>query len=205
MRRPYLTGIAGGSCSGKTTLAVALAERLGTNRTARVSIDSYYHGRTSAELEGVAQYNFDEPSALDHELLIQHIRDLSRGLSVAVPIYDFENHRRTERISRVDPMPHVILEGLFSLYWDDVRSYLGTKVFIDIPHHISLARRLKRDTHERGRPGEDVIRRYNHMARPMFDKYVLPTRGLADVVVDGEKPAAESTAAIVEHIEKSGC
>ncbi len=203
--RPYFTGIAGGSCSGKTTLAVELAARLGSGQTACISIDSYYLGLVSTAPEDVARYNFDEPSALDHDLLREHLSDLSGGRSINVPVYDFEHHLRTERTIAVESLPFVVLEGLFPLYWDDVRAFLGTKVFIDVSHDTCLGRRLRRDTRERGRPRDEVIQRYNEMARPMFEQYILPTRRFADLVVNGERPAAELTAAIIAHIERMGC
>ncbi|UCG52422.1 MAG: uridine kinase [Candidatus Latescibacterota bacterium] len=203
MKRPYFIGIAGGSCAGKTTLAIELAKRLGAERTVRISVDSYYQGPPSAAPEIIDQYNFDDPSALDHQLLTEHLRRLSQGLTADVPVYDFRTHRRTGEIIPVGPASFVILEGLFPLYWDDVREFLDTKVFIDVPHKTCLARRIYRDTRERGRPREEVIRRYNDMARPMFESYVFPTRRLADVTVDGERPVGDFVTVVMKHIEEN--
>lgn len=194
-------GIAGGSCSGKTTLATRLAARLGVGRTACIGIDSYYHGLESVTPEEIDRHNFDEPSALDHNLLVLHLRELSVGRAIDRPVYDFKTHERTGDLIRVEPTRFVVVEGLFPLYWGAVRELLNTKVFIDVPHSVCLARRLERDTRERGRPREEVIQRYDEMARPMFDKYVLPTRRFADVVVDGEQPVDDSVGAIVAYIE----
>ena len=205
MKRPYFIGIAGGSCSGKTTLAVELAARLGPDQTARIAIDSYYHGLPSTALHDVGTHNFDDPHALDHELLVSHLGGLSKGRTVDIPVYDFKSHARTDCTVRIDPVRFVILEGLFLLYWDDVRSYLGTKVFIDVAHESCLSRRLERDTRDRGRSREEVTRRYHDMARPMFDKYVHPTLRFADVVVDGRRPVIDLVAAVVQHIEEAGC
>jgi uridine kinase len=201
MNHPYFIGVAGGSCSGKTTLADELARRLGKRDTAHLSIDSYYIGLSPAAREEIDRYNFDDPVALDHELLVCHLRELASGRTVEKPVYDFTMHTRTLRVERVDPVPFVIVEGLVPLYWDAVRAVLKTRVFIEVPHDVCLRRRLARDTHERGRPREEVIRRYNEMARPMYEKYVLPSRRYADVVVDGERPVEESVAAVVRHIE----
>jgi len=198
----YFIGVAGGSCSGKTTLARELARRLGESDTAHISIDSYYHGLSAAARQDIERYNFDHPDALDHRLLVDHLKRLAGGETIEKPVYDFKTHTRTPRVERLGPVPFVIVEGLFPLYWDAVRALLGTKVFIEAPHDVCLDRRLERDVVERGRPREEVILRYNEMARPMYEKYVLPSKRYADVVVDGERPREEAVAAVMGHIEK---
>lgn len=202
MKPPHFIGIAGGSCSGKTTLAGELARRLGLDQTARIAIDSYYHGLSPTSPRNISTYNFDDPEALDHELLVSHLDELSHGRAIDTPVYDFKTHARTARTSRIDPVRFVIVDGLFALYWDNVRSYLYTKVFVDTPHDTCLSRRLDRDTHERGRSRAEVTRRYNDMAIPMFEKYVLPTRRFADVIVDGRKPVASLALAVTGHIKE---
>ena len=204
MIRIYFIGIAGGSCSGKTTLARLLGQRLGVRNVACVAIDSYYRGLPSNTPENIDRYNFDDPEALDHPLLLRHLRDLAGGVAVDVPVYDFTRHARTGRTERVDPVPYVIVEGLFSLYWEPVRSVMNAKVFIEVPHDVCLERRLRRDTVERGRPREEVIRRYNEMARPTYDAHVLPSKRYADVVVDGERPIEEAVSSVMRHIEANG-
>jgi uridine kinase len=210
-KRPYFIGIAGGSCSGKTTLAREVvqrlaersaARRLGESGTALISIDSYYRGLVSATLADIERYNFDDPGALDHDLLVHHLRELDAGRAVDRPVYDFKTHTRTDRVESVEPVSFVVVEGLFPLYWEEVRGLLRTKVFVDVPHSICLERRLQRDTVERGRPREEVIRRYNQMARPMYEKYVLPSKRYADVVTDGERPAGESAAMVVGDVQR---
>ena len=203
MQRPYFIGIAGGSCSGKTTVARELVARLGPDQTGRISLDSYYRGLPRATPEDIACYNFDDPQALDHDLLVTHLRLLSQGRAADIPVYDFTTHKRTEHTRRIDPVRYIIIEGLFPLYWDDVRLFLGTKVFIDARHETCLSRRLERDTTERGRPREEVIRRYREMAQPMFEKYIQPSRRFADVTVDGGGAPAGIVAAVTNHIEAS--
>jgi uridine kinase len=128
--------------------------------------------------------------------------ELASGHSVDIPIYDFRTHARTDRVERVDPLACIVVEGLFPLYWEAVRSLLRTKVFVDVPHSICLERRLRRDGVERGRPRDEVIRRYNEMARPMYEKYILPGRRYADVVVDGERPAEESVEMVLADVRR---
>ena len=201
-KRPCFIGIAGGSCSGKTTLAHHVAQRLAERGAALISIDSYYRGLTSAASAAIERYNFDDPAALDCDLLIRHLADLAAGRSVDRPVYDFRTHMRTDRTERIDPVSFVIVEGLFPLYWEKVRDLMDTKVFIEVSHEVCLARRLQRDTVERARPREEVIRRYNEMARPMYEKYVLPSRHYADVIVDGEPPVEESVAMVLGDVRR---
>ncbi|MBP2681798.1 MAG: uridine kinase, partial [Candidatus Krumholzibacteriota bacterium] len=203
MERVYFIGVAGGSCSGKTTLACELGRRLGETESACISVDSYYRGLSAAERQDLDRYNFDHPDALDHDLLVDHLRGLSRGETIEKPVYDFTTHTRTERIEPLGPVRFVIVEGLFPLHWDAVRALLGTKVFIDAPHDVCLSRRLARDTAERGRPREEVIRRYNEMARAMYERFVLPSKRYADVVVNGERLREEGVAAVMRHIESN--
>lgn len=203
MKRAYFIGIAGGSCSGKTTLARELARRLGEPHVACIAIDSYYRGLPDGRPETVEKHNFDDPGALEHELLVAHLEALAGGMAVEVPVYDFVTHTRTARTERVGLVPFVIVEGLFPLYWEAVRAMMNTKVFVDAGHDVCLLRRLRRDARERGRPREEVERRYNEMARPMYERYVLPSRRHADVVVDGERPVEEAAAPVVRHIEAS--
>ena len=201
MNGVYFIGVAGGSCSGKTTLSREVASRLGTGDVACIASDSYYRGLPDGTRRTVEQYNFDHPEALDHELLVLHLNSLAKGTPADVPVYDFVTHTRTARTDRVEPVPYVIVEGLFPLYWQSVRVLMDTKVFIEAPHDVCLERRLRRDALERGRPREEVIRRYNEMARPMYDKYVLPSKRFADVVVDGGRSVEGSTALVMRHIE----
>lgn len=197
----YFIGIAGGSCSGKTTLARELERRLGGADVACLSIDSYYRGLSARSLDEIDAYNFDDPEALDHDLLVMHLTDLARGKSVEVPVYDFKTHRRTGRSTRVDPVPWVIVEGLFPFYWEDVREKLSTRVFIDTPPDVCLARRLERDMAERARPREEIVRRFTTMSLPTFETRVLPGRMHADVVIDGTRPVEETAVFVIRHIE----
>ncbi len=213
MKSKRFIGIAGGSCSGKTVLAERLGIRLldlevgrgGEGSEVRecpvISIDSYYLGLADATGAEIERYNFDDPAALDHDLLVQHLSLLASGRPADIPVYDFSTHLRTSRVRRVELSAFVIVEGLFSLYWDDVRALFDTKVFIDVPHEVCLARRIERDTRDRGRPRDEVIRRYDTMARPTYDQNVLPSRSHADVVVDGTRPVDESVDRVMSVIE----
>jgi uridine kinase len=208
--KPHIIGIAGGSCSGKTTLAVAIANALAAGITrvppsracVHVTLDSYYRdlsGKDPSEIEG---YNFDDPNAIEVPLLVEQLRALAENEPIRKPVYDYTTHSRRST-EAVIPVPFIIVEGLFTLYWTEVRDLIGTRVFIDASHDTCLARRIKRDSRERGRTPAEVTKRYSEQAQPMFERYVLPTRRHADVVVSGEEPFDTSVAVIVRRIEEN--
>lgn len=185
---PYLVGIAGPSCSGKTALARGVARRLAPGATTLVSIDAYY--RDLADLDPVdrAARNFDHPDAVDHPLLRDQLAAIASGQPVLAPVYDFSTHTRSTERRTIRPSPVVVVEGLFALYWPEIRQMLGLALFIDAPHDVCLARRLKRDVRNRGRSADLVRRQYEQAVRPMGERFVVPTREHADLVLDGTAP-----------------
>jgi uridine kinase len=195
--RPYLIGIAGPSGAGKSTLAHRLAEQLAAPV---VSLDSYYRELAHLPLEVRALTNFDEPAALDRELLAAQVESLGAGREVRVPVYDFARHTRAEEVIVVPVSSFVIVEGLFALYFEEVRRRLGTKVFVTAEVGACFRRRLDRDTHERGRTEDSVLTQYESTVRPMACRYVLPTREYADVVVSGTGLLDHSVDAVLEHV-----
>jgi len=189
----YLIGIAGPSGSGKTELARALAEALGAPI---LSLDSYYRDLARLPFEERARANFDVPEAIEHELLFAHLGALAGGGTVEIPDYDFTRHSRTDRTETVRAGAFGVLEGLWALYWEDIRRLLGTKVYVDAPDEVCFERRLARDLRERGRSAESVVAQYAATTRPMARRYVLPARQWADVVVSGVEPVERSAAAL---------
>lgn len=189
----YLIGIAGPSGSGKTELARTLAESLGAPI---LSLDSYYPDLAHLPLEERARRNFDVPEAIEHDLLFGHLRTLAGGGAVEIPVYDFTRHSRTDRTKTVSAGEFGVLEGLWALYWEDIRRLLGTKVYVDTPDEVCFERRLARDLRERGRSAESVAAQYAATTRPMANRYVLPARQFADVVVSGIEPVERSAAAL---------
>jgi uridine kinase len=208
--KPHIIGIAGGSCSGKTTLAASIAGTLSAGSpgvppsrvSVYVALDSYYRdlsGRSPSEIE---HYNFDHPDAVELPLLVEHLRALAGNETIQKPVYDYTTHSR-RGAEALTPAPVIIIEGLFTLYWREVRDLLGTGVFIDASHDTCLSRRIQRDTRERGRTPAEVRRRYRDQVQPMFDRYVLPTRRHADVVVNGEEPFDAAVSVIVRRVGES--
>ena len=176
-------GVAGGTGSGKTTVARAILERVGQHRIAFLEQDSYYRDiewRSDAEL---LHHNFDHPSALDNELMVEQVRALKSGRPIEVPIYDFVRHRRTTTTRHVEPRPVVVLEGILLFAEPALRRLLDFKIFVDTDADLRLIRRLGRDMAERGRAVDDVLRQYLETVRPMHLEFVEPSKRWADVII----------------------
>lgn len=196
-------GVAGGTGSGKTTVACAILEAVGRHRIAFLEQDSYYKDVEWESAEQLQRHNFDHPESLDAQLLVEHVRALKAGLAVEVPIYDFVLHRRKPESRRVEPRPVVLVEGILLFAEPSLRQLLDFKVFVDTDADIRLMRRLRRDIHERGRTVEDVMRQYGQTVRPMHLEFVEPSKRWADVIIPegGEnRVALEMVVARVEQI-----
>ncbi len=193
---PYLIGIAGPSGSGKSELSRRLAKRL---HAPVISMDSYYKELGHLSLAERAEVNFDEPASIDDGLLREQLAELRKGLTVEIPHYDFAAHTRTARTARLEPGEVVILEGLFTLYWEEMRRLFQTMVYVDLEDEICFARRLARDVRERGRTAESVQWQYETTVRPMAETYILPTKRHAHVVIRGDGQLDESVALVLAH------
>jgi uridine kinase len=194
---PYLVGLAGGSCSGKTALARELTAQLPPGESVIVGLDSYYLNRSGHAPAGL---NFDEPAAFDHRLLFKDLESLAAGRSINKPVYNFANHSRLAQTESISPQPWVLIEGLFVLYWPEVRDLLDLKVFIDADHRICLERRLARDVRERGRTRASIEKQYRESVRPMFESHLLPTRAFADLIVDGRENLKKIAAQVLSRL-----
>ena len=183
MNRCTLLGIAGGSGSGKSTLVAALADALAPATVARISFDAYYLDRT--EPDPGATVNFDHPDALEAELLAKHLRALKSGHAVEVPTYDFSTHRRRTESAQVAPADFVLVDGILLLAFPALIELFDGTVFVDLPEGDRLARRKTRDVRERGRTPESVDRQFATTVRPMHERFVEPSKRLADHLVSG--------------------
>jgi uridine kinase len=197
--KPYLIGVAGPSCAGKTELSRRLASRLNASL---LPLDCYYFDLSNRTMEERARFNFDEPSALDHDLFLAQLQDLASGRAIDRPVYDFATHSRTAMIEKVPRGRFIIVEGLFVLHWEDVREVFGTKVFVDLEDEPCLERRIYRDVRERGRTRESVIRQVKETVEPMAALYIRPTRLEADLVVRGDAPIEASVAEVMAHVQR---
>lgn len=197
---PFLVGIAGASCSGKTELARGLARYL-REEALPFALDHYYIDRSHVpELER-GYFNFDHPDSLDSPLLVRHIESLKLGLSIEQPRYSFVTHSRLPETEPVSPRPVIIVEGLFSLYWPELRDLLDLKVYVETNDAECFRRRLQRDVLERGRTPESIEQQYNTTVRPMAEAYVRPSGHFADLTVSGVVPLDSSINAVLNAIE----
>lgn len=186
--RAFVVGIGGGSGAGKTTLARALLDRLGPERAVLVQHDSYYRDRRDLAPAARGQLNFDEPAAYDNDLLLEHLGSLVRGEPIDKPVYDFASHTRAPWTERVAPRDVLILEGILLLADARLRRPIDIKVYVEAEPDVRFIRRLARDTAERGRSVDSVIRQYLANVRPMHARYVEPSKEFADLVIPGDGP-----------------
>lgn len=176
-------GIAGGSGSGKTTIAQKITEKVGRERISFIEMDSYYRDLSHLSHSERSQYNFDHPAALDIELFIEHLKMLKAGVPIEKPEYDFVTHTRKRQTTRVFPQPVVIIEGLLLFENKRVRELLDIKTYVETPADIRFIRRLIRDMKERGRSAESVVNQYYKTVRPMHQAFVEPGREYADIII----------------------
>ena len=181
--KPIVVGVAGGTGSGKTTVAQAILERVGRDRIAYIQHDSYYRDLSHLPLEERARVNFDHPDALENELLVQHLRQLCAGRPAEVPIYDFTTHTRRPETRTVYPHRVILVEGILIFADKTLRDMMDVKIFVDTDADIRFIRRLQRDIAERGRTMESVIRQYLETVRPMHLEFVEPSKRYADVII----------------------
>jgi len=203
MQRPFLIGVAGGTCSGKTTISEKLAELAGDENVSLIKLDSYYVSRTHQALAERALSNYDHPDAFDWALLNDHLAALSAGATVPVPVYDYAMHTRSADVRMVRPSRIVVVEGILVLYDPPLRDRFDLKVFVDTDADIRLIRRLARDVAERGRTPESIVAQYLATVRPSHEQFIEPSKRHADVILpDGgmNEPALDVLLARVREL-----
>ena len=181
--RPYLIGVAGGSNSGKTTIAERMSEVIGSEELTLIRLDSYYVAMHDQPIEVRAAFNYDHPDAFDWNLLSLHLERLTSGEAVDVPIYDFTIYDRTDAVELVHPGKVVVVEGILVLWEPRLRAMLDLKVFVDTPADLRIIRRLRRDVAERGRTPESILEQYLTTVRPSHEQFIEPSKRYADVIV----------------------
>lgn len=180
--RPFLIGVAGGTCSGKTTVSERLAELTGDEHLALIKLDSYYRSFPDRPIEQRALANYDHPDAFDWELLNDHLAALAAGATVPVPVYDYTAHLRSEAVRLVQPARIVVVEGILVLYEPRLRERFDLRIYIDTDADLRLIRRLQRDVVERGRTPDSIIQQYLDTVRPAHDQFIEPSKRHADVI-----------------------
>ena len=186
--RPYLVGIAGGTASGKTTIAHKLVDTAGPNKADIVELDRYYRAQDHIELAARHSLNYDHPNALEFELLIEHLKMLRNGDAVGTPVYDFATHTRLKgQTIRVEPKPIIFFEGILTLCVPKLRELFDTTIFVDAPDDIRLTRRIERDIREHARTRESAIEQWNATVQPMYQQFCEPSRAFAEMELDGTR------------------
>jgi len=180
---PFLIGLAGGTGSGKTTVANAIAKRVGEERIAILSHDAYYRDFVDLPKDVLDRQNFDHPDSLESELLVRHLKALKQGMVVETPIYDFKVHRRAAVSRRVEPRKVILVDGILIFAEPELRKLFDVKIYVDTDADIRLIRRLKRDIAERGRSVESVVTQYESTVRPMHMEFVEPSKRYADLII----------------------
>jgi len=183
---PIVVGVAGGTGSGKTTLASALQASLSSELCVTVSQDSYYKDLMHLDLADRAKMNFDHPDSLDADLMVEHVAGLKKMQNVVLPEYDFSQHVRVGAGREVHARPVIIVEGILVLVWESLRGLMDLTVFVDAPEKVRLDRRVRRDVAERGRDVQGVLDQYYATVRPMHKEFVEPSSKNAHVIIDGE-------------------
>lgn len=182
--RPLVLGIAGGSGSGKTSIAAALQDDLG-DAAAMLQHDFYYHDLTHRPVAERAHHNYDHPSALETALLVAHLDQLRSGQPIRRPTYDFATQARTPDAIAVQPRPLIIVEGIMVLHDASLRARMDLRIFVDTPEAARLSRRVARDQRERGASAARTQRQFADTVKPMHDRYVEPSKGFADLIIPG--------------------
>ena len=184
MNKPIVIGIAGGSASGKTSIARRIQETFADRKSVLIiRQDDYYKDQANKPMEERIKTNYDHPFAFDNDLLIEHIHALMNGETIRKPTYDFVHHTRSDVTETVNPADVIILEGLFVLEDAKLRELEAIKIFVDTAADIRFIRRLLRDVNERGRSLDSVVNQYVDTVRVMHEQFIEPTKRYADIII----------------------
>ena len=196
---PFVIGICGGSASGKTTLANKLRTVLGNSETIVISLDNYYHDFVRKGMDPKL-VNYDHPNSFDFVMLRSHLKRFLAFEAVHIPQYDFNTHSRCPDTRLMPPANFIIVEGLFLYNIPELKGQFRIKIFVDTPAGERLHRRVARDTRERNRNRESVVKQFERDVAPMHNKFVEPNKMLADIIVSGNKPYANILPGIRQEI-----
>ncbi len=180
---PLIIGVAGGSGSGKTTVARRVADALSGARCAFIDMDAYYRDHQAKSHDELRQLNWDHPDAFDLDLLEQQLSRLAAGEAIEKPVYDFTRHRRSAEPERIEPADVIVIDGILLLVEERIRRHLDIKVFVDTDPDTRLIRRIRRDMAVRGRPLEEILDQYLTTVQPMHLQFVEPSKRYADLII----------------------
>ena len=197
-----LIGIAGGTGSGKTTLADKLVESFGRDEVSILRHDNYYKRHDDIPFEERAKLNYDHPDAFDTDLLCQHILELKAGKSIEMPVYDYAMHNRSDKTILVHPAPVIVLEGILLFVEKDLCDLMDIKVFVDTDADVRILRRILRDVKERGRSLDSVVTQYLTTVKPMHEQFVEPSKRRADVIIPEGGQNTVALEMLIERVRK---
>lgn len=199
--KPYIVGIAGGSASGKTSFLKALRKRMPVGSMSIVSQDNYYKPFESQERDKNGEVNFDLPTAINRENFHRDLQSLMMGTSVSVKEYTFNNAAKEASMIELAPAPIIVMEGLFIFHYDEIRSFLDLKVYIDAKEHIKLQRRIERDSRERGYPEKIVRYQWTEHVMPSYKKFLRPYRDNSDIIVTNNVRFDKGLEVLINHLK----
>ena len=199
---PIVFGVAGGTASGKTTVAQSILRSVGAAQVAYLPHDAYYRDRSDLPPEERRRLNYDHPASLETDLLVRHVRALLAGETVQLPVYDFTNHLRTADTVRVAPAPIILVEGILIFVEPELRELIDIKVYVDTDADVRFIRRLTRDIDERGRSLASVVRQYLGTVRPMHLEFVEPSKRYADIIIPEGGLNAVATALVTSRLRE---
>jgi len=179
----YVVGVAGGTGSGKSTVAERIVEAVPPDKVSILQHDNYYRDRPDLSYEERCQLNFDHPDSLETELLVEHVERLKAGEPIAMPVYDFKTHRRSEETIPIEPRPVIVVEGILVFVDERLRALIDLKLFVDTPADIRVFRRIRRDLEHRGRTFASIREQYYASVRPMHLQFVEPSKSYADLII----------------------
>ena len=183
MKKAILIGIAGGTGSGKTSVANAILAEFSPSEVVLIQQDSYYHDLKHLHIDERATVNFDHPDAVDFNEMCENLQSLIDGQTVQIPLYNFNTHTRTDDTLTIGNHHIIVLEGILALFDEKIRNMMDIKLYVDTPDDIRIIRRIKRDINKRGRTFESVIEQYYNTVRPMHQQFVEPSKKYADVII----------------------
>lgn len=187
MNKPLLILVAGGSASGKSTVVQEILEKAGIDDVLIIKHDDYYLDQSDLPLDVRYLTNYDHPSSLDNRLLYDHLTKLLAGESIDKPVYDFVMHTRSQKIEHITSKPIIIVEGILILENEKIRELSNMNLFVELDDDTRFIRRMLRDMRERGRSLESIIMQYEKTVKPMFHKYIKPTKRFADVIIPNDR------------------
>ena len=195
-----LIGICGGTGSGKSTVARKIEKYFEKIGVVNMSVDSYYKNHANLNFEKRSKINFDHPDSIDFELLYNNLNSIKKNIKITQPIYSYKVHKRLKKTKLITPKEIIIIEGLHVFYNDKINKLLDLKIFLDVDNKTRLERRIIRDVKERGRSIDEIKKRYKEMCKPMYNKFILPTKNSADIISNSENSSIKK---IIKLISKT--